>query len=163
MVILGIDPGIATTGQAIITKDKNTFRPVFYNAIITSPKTPFPTRLKELYEAVSATIDLYHPDFVAVEELFFNTNIKTAITVAQARGVIVLAAANKGVEYMEYTPLQVKQAVVGYGRATKDQVQKMVKSMLNLEKIPKPDDVADALAVAICHGQSYHHNRILLG
>ena len=161
MVILGIDPGIATTGQAIITKDKNTFRPVFYNAIITGPKTPFPLRLKELYDAVCHTIDFYQPDFMAVEELFFNTNIKTAITVAQARGVIVLAAANKGIPYMEYTPLQVKQAVVGYGRATKDQVQKMVKTMLNLEKIPKPDDVADALAVAICHGQSYHHNQIL--
>ncbi|MBQ4145485.1 MAG: crossover junction endodeoxyribonuclease RuvC, partial [Clostridia bacterium] len=102
--------------------------------------------------------DKYKPEFMAIEELFFNSNQKTAINVAQARGVLLLAALQNGVEVYEYTPLQVKQAVAGYGRADKNQVQQMVKVLLNLEKVPKPDDTADALAIAICHGHSYNPN-----
>lgn len=154
MIIMGIDPGIAIVGYGILEYKGNSFKVLDYGAITTASKTPTDKRLKKIYEELILLIEKYKPDAVAVEELFFNTNIKTAMVVSQARGVIVLAGANKDKEIFEYTPLQVKQGVVGYGRADKKQVQEMIKIILNLEKAPKPDDVADALAIAVCHAHS---------
>lgn len=154
MRILGIDPGYAIVGYGIVDFDGNTYRTVKYGAITTEAKTSFPLRLQEIHEQLHGLIQEYKPDDIVFEELFFNKNVKTAITVAQARGVEVLTAKLFGKELYEYTPLQIKQALVGYGRAEKRQVQEMVKLILNLETIPKPDDVADALAVAITHGSS---------
>jgi len=155
MRILGVDPGFAIVGCGIVDYIGNKFSTVHYSAVTTKAGVKLEHRLKSIYDGISDMIDTYKPDCMAVEELFFNTNAKTAIQVGQARGVILLAAVNKGLEVFEYTPLQVKQAVVGYGRAEKIQVQQMVKSILNLKEIPKPDDVADGLALAICHGHSY--------
>lgn len=154
LIIFGIDPGIAIVGYGVIEYTGNKFKVIDYGAVITEPKDSFPIRLKLVYEGLTELMEKYKPDAVAIEELFFNKNVKTAITVGQARGVQMLAAVNKGIDLYEYTPLQVKQGVVGYGRAEKRQVQEMVKLILNLNKIPKPDDVADALAVAICHAHS---------
>lgn len=154
MVILGIDPGIAIVGYGIVECNGNHFKTLDYGHIETSSKSLFPDRLKYVYEEMISLIEKHNPAELAIEELFFNKNVKTAIKVGQARGVEILAAKNMGLEIYEYTPLQVKQAVVGYGRAEKRQVQEMVKILLNLEKIPKPDDVADALAIAMCHGSS---------
>lgn len=154
MIILGIDPGVAIVGYGIIECSGNSFKALEYGAVITEAGTPFPERLKIIYEEISCIIEEYSPEDLAIEELFFNKNVKTAIKVGQARGVEVLAAANKGLDIYEYTPLQIKQGVVGYGRAEKVQVQEMVKMLLNLSEKPKPDDVADALAVALCHGYS---------
>jgi crossover junction endodeoxyribonuclease RuvC len=154
MIILGIDPGIAIVGYGIIKYEENRFSVINYGAITTHSSMKLPDRLKEIFEDMNQLIDLYHPDVVAVEELFFNKNVKTALTVGHGRGVALLAAANKHLEIFEYTPLQVKQSVVGYGRAEKAQVQQMVKVILSLNEIPKPDDVADALAVAVCHAHS---------
>ena len=155
MIILGIDPGFAIVGYGGAEYSGNKFRPLEYGAVTTPAGMNIFDRLKAVYDGTAEVIDRVKPDFVAVEELFFNTNSKTAINVAQARGVIVLAAMNKNIPVFEYTPLQVKQAVTGYGRAEKEQVQQMVKLLLGLEKIPKPDDTADALAIAICHAHSY--------
>ena len=127
---------------------------ILYGAVTTQAHTPFNERIEALFDGVDALIKQYKPDAVAMEKLFFNTNQKTAIDVAQARGALVLAAQKNRVPIFEYTPLQVKQSVVGYGRAEKKQVQEMTRIMLNLEKIPKPDDAADALAMAICHCHS---------
>lgn len=154
MIILGIDPGIAIMGYGVIRYKGNRFEALHYGAIKTSSSMSTDLRLKIIYEELNTLIDTYEPEAVVIEELFFNTNAKTAIVVGQARGVAVLAAANKCKEVFEYTPLQVKQGVVGYGRAEKTQVQQMIKTLLNLDKIPKPDDVADALAVAVCHAHS---------
>jgi crossover junction endodeoxyribonuclease RuvC len=154
MIIIGIDPGIAIVGYGVVKLTGNKFEVLDYGAITTESKMDFPDRLKIIYNKMTGIIDKYSPTDLAMEELFFNKNAKTAIKVGQARGVEILAAVNKGVEIYEYTPLQIKQAVVGYGRADKNQVQEMVKMLLNLKKIPKPDDVADALAVALCHGNS---------
>lgn len=154
MIIFGIDPGIAIVGYGVVEYSGNKFRTIDYGAITTEPTTSFPERLRLVYDELSLLLDQHKPDSVAIEELFFNKNVKTAITVGQARGVQLLAAVNKGIPLYEYTPLQVKQGVVGYGRAEKRQVQEMVKMILNLKKIPKPDDVADALAVAVCHAHS---------
>ena len=154
MRILGIDPGLAIVGYGIIDKDYNSYKTVAYDAVLTAAHTPIENRIKIIYDEVSLLIAQYKPDVMSIEELFFNNNAKTAINVGQARGVILLCAAKYCKEVYEYTPLQVKQAVVGYGRAEKNQVQQMVKMLLNLEKIPKPDDVADALAVAVCHAHS---------
>ena len=154
MVILGIDPGIAIVGYGFLELKGNSYKVLDYGAITTEAKVPLPDRLNSIYEDMSELIEKYKPDDIAFEELFFNKNVKTAITVAQARGVEVLAAKKSHAGLYEYTPLQVKQAIVGYGRASKNQVQEMVKIILNLEKVPKPDDVADALAVAITHGSS---------
>ena len=154
MKILGIDPGIATVGFGVIEYDGNAFKVVEYGAVTSPAHTPMPIRLKMVYDDMSYIVNKYMPDEVAIEELFFNTNVKTAISVGQARGVLILAAANKEIPVFEYTPLQVKQAVVGYGRAEKSQVQQMVKAILNLKEVPKPDDTADALAIAICHAHS---------
>ena len=161
MRILGVDPGYAIVGLGVIEYVGNKFKVIDYDKITTSSKDDLPERLKILYNEMTAYIDKFKPDAIAVEELFFNNNAKTAINVGQGRGVVLLAAAMSNIPIFEYTPLQVKQAVVGYGRATKEQVQQMVKVLLNLEKIPKPDDVADALAIAVCHAHSHNMNRIL--
>lgn len=154
MIILGVDPGIAILGYGVVKYESNKFTPLDFGAITTEPNLPTPQRLSALYEGLRRLIKLYNPDAFAVEELFFNKNVKTALIVGHARGVTLLAAEQNGLNIFEYTPLQVKQAVVGYGRAEKAQIQQMVKIILNLNSIPKPDDVADALAVAICHGHS---------
>lgn len=164
MKILGIDPGFAIVGCGVVDYTGNKFTVIDHMAVTTKAGLPLEQRLKTIYEDVGDIIDRYRPDAVAVEELFFNTNTTTAIQVGQARGVILLSAVNRGVEIAEYTPLQVKQAVVGYGRADKHQIQQMVKMILNLKEIPKPDDVADGLALAICHAHSYRMNsRTVLG
>lgn len=154
MLILGIDPGIAILGYGLVRYEANKFTVVDYGAVTTNAGTQMSKRLTRLYDGLIDIIESHKPDAFAVEELFFNKNIKTALTVGHARGVAVLTGAKSGVPIYEYTPLQVKQAVVGYGRADKCQVQQMVKILLNLREVPKPDDVADALAVAICHGHS---------
>ncbi len=154
MIILGIDPGIAIVGYSIVECKGNNFKAIDYGCITTDSNLLFPDRIKIIYDRLTEIIEIYNPEDLAVEELFFNKNVKTAIKVGQARGVEILAAVNKGMNIYEYTPLQIKQAVVGYGRADKFQVQEMVKLLLNLKERPKPDDVADALAVAICHGSS---------
>jgi crossover junction endodeoxyribonuclease RuvC len=152
--VLGIDPGIAIVGFGFIDKIGSKLVPVQYGCITTEAKTPQEERLKQVYESACALMDRYKPDTVAVEKLFFNRNVTTAFSVGQARGVVILAAAQRGLPVAEYTPLQVKQAIVGYGKAEKRQVQEMVRMFLKLSAIPKPDDVADALAVAICHAHS---------
>lgn len=152
MRILGIDPGYAIVGYGIVDTNGYKFGVVGYGAITTPAKTPFPKRLKAIYDDMITIIEKYKPDELAIERLYFNTNTTTAIDVAQARGVIILAAEKCGVKINEYTPLQVKQAVTGYGKAEKFQVMEMVKSILSLNAIPKPDDTADALALAVCHG-----------
>lgn len=154
MIIMGIDPGIAIVGYGIIEYSGNKATCIDYGAVTTKAHTPLSDRLKKVYEGLNFLIDKYQPKAVAVEELFFNNNAKTAIAVGQGRGVCLLSAALADIPVFEYTPLQVKQAVTGYGRADKLQVQNMVKMLLNLKAIPKPDDAADALAIAICHGGS---------
>lgn len=154
MRILGIDPGVAIVGYGVIEYDKNNFKVIDYGKITTPAKTPLPKRLKMVYDSMTELLDTYKPDVVSMEELFFNTNVTTAIAVGHARGVLVLAAENAEIPLSEYTPLQIKQAVTGYGRADKNQVQQMVKMFLGLTEVPKPDDTADALAVAICHAHS---------
>ena len=154
MRILGIDPGYAILGYGILDMKGNRFSVVTYGSILTDAGMDMPSRLQVLYDRLSEIIDEYEPEEASIEELFFNNNAKTAILVGEARGVAVLACAKKGLKISEYTPLQIKQALVGYGRADKKQVQAMVKAILNLEKVPKPDDTADALAAAICHGHS---------
>ncbi|MCR8655733.1 crossover junction endodeoxyribonuclease RuvC [Paenibacillus endoradicis] len=154
MRVLGIDPGIAIVGFGFVDKEGHKLTPVQYGAIQTEAHTPQEDRLLQVYESAGALMDKYKPDSVAIEKLFFNRNVTTAFAVGEARGVIILAAAQRGLPIAEYTPLQVKQAVVGYGKAEKRQVQEMVKMFLKLSSVPKPDDVADALAVAICHAHS---------
>ncbi len=155
MVIMGIDPGFAITGYGVVKYEGNKFSVIDYGAVTTESSMKLPDRLLVLNDRLGELIERYKPGAVSIEELFFNKNIKTALTVGHGRGVAVLAAAKSGVEVFEYTPLQVKQAVAGYGRAEKSQMQQMVKIILNLPSIPKPDDVADALAVAVCHAHSY--------
>lgn len=156
MKIIGIDPGIAILGYGVLEYDRNKFKVIDYGAVTTTNKNSLPERLEILYNSLEKLFELHKPDAVAFEELFFNQNAKTAIVVGQARGVAILSAQKKGINIYEYTPLQVKQAVTGYGRADKNQVQQMVKMLLNLKEIPKPDDVADGLAIGICHGHSSH-------
>jgi len=158
MKILGIDPGIATTGYGVIDVLGNRFELVDYGVFKTSPEDSLSRRLMHLHEQLSSYIGIHSPQHVSVEELFFNTNAKTALIVGQARGVILLTAEKLGLEATSYTPLQVKSAVCGYGRADKKQVQSMVQRLLNLKAIPKPDDAADALGLAICHAHSYKVN-----
>lgn len=150
MLVLGIDPGTAICGYGFVEMNGNHLRAIAYGAVITSPKSKPEDRLLKIYTELDTLIKKYQPDVMGVEQLFFNRNTTTAIPVGQARGVILLAGAINGVEVIERTPLQVKQSVVGYGRATKEQVIYMVEKLLNLAKKPHPDDVADALAVAIC-------------
>ncbi len=154
MIILGIDPGYAIVGYGVINYEANKFKVLDYGAITTPAGMPFVQRLDVIYNDLNMLFEKYHPEAMAIEKLFYNTNAKTVIDVAQARGVTVLAAHQHKAEIFEYTPLQVKQSVVGYGRAEKKQVQEMTRVILNLEKIPKPDDTADALAMAICHAHS---------
>jgi len=162
MRIIGIDPGFAIVGYGIIDYIGNKFSVCEYGSIETEAALPFPDRLLRIYDRAGELIKMYKPDAFAVEELFFNTNVKTAINVGHARGALILAAAKNNIEVFEYTPLQVKQATVGYGRADKNQVQQMVKTILSLSSVPKPDDTADALAVAVCHAHSYLFNKKLM-
>lgn len=152
--ILGIDPGYAIVGCGMVSYENNHFKVIHQSAIATEAKTPFSKRLHQIYRELTQMIERYQPEAIAVEELFFQNNQKTAIAVAEARGVILLAAEEAEVDLCEYTPLQVKQSVVGYGRAEKKQVMEMTRILLGLEKMPKPDDVADALAIAICHAHN---------
>lgn len=163
MRVLGIDPGYAILGYGIIDVKGNRFSVVDFGSILTNTSMDMPSRLKTIYDQLTEIIDKYQPDEASIEELFFNNNAKTAILVGEARGVAVLACANGGLNIGEYTPLQIKQALVGYGRADKKQVQYMVKAMLHLESVPKPDDTADALAAAICHAHSHGRNTLLKG
>lgn len=155
MFIMGVDPGTAITGYGLIRYDGTRFSLVECGCIRTSPDLPMSERLQALYRDLTGIISRYSPEQFAVEELFFNKNARTALAVGHARGVAMLAASSSGMPVFEYTPLQVKQAVTGFGRAAKSQVQYMVKTILALPEAPTPDDVADALAVAICHGQLY--------
>ena len=152
MRILGIDPGYAIVGYGIVDYDGYKFKTVSYGAITTSAKDKFSIRINTIYKDMQTLINTYKPEALSIERLYFNTNTTTAIDVAQARGVILLAAEQGGLAINEYTPLQVKQAITGYGKAEKRQVMEMVKSFLSLNAVPKPDDTADALALAICHG-----------
>ncbi len=151
MIILGIDPGIATVGYGVLEYNGVSFRTLAYGVISTKSGIDVEERLRQVYVGTCELIEKYNPSEMAIEELFFNTNQKTAITVAEARGVILLAARQHQLHIGEYTPLQVKQSVVGYGRAEKKQVIALVTMMLKLQKPPKPDDAADALAIAVCH------------
>ncbi|HEY8499774.1 MAG TPA: crossover junction endodeoxyribonuclease RuvC [Clostridia bacterium] len=155
MVVMGIDPGFAILGYGIVNYSGNRFQVIDYGVITTYASLPLANRLLILEKGLVELIEKYTPDAVSVEDLFFNSNSKTALKVGQGRGVALLCAARAGIPVYEYTPLQVKQGVTGYGRADKVQVQQMVKVLLNLEKIPKPDDAADALAAAICHAHCY--------
>ena len=154
MIILGIDPGLAIVGWGVVEYRAGKFKTLGYGAIRTEAGTRTEERLLGIYRDLNIIIDHFHPDEMAVEELFFNTNITTGIRVAEARGIVLLCGEQKGLRISEYTPLQVKQAVVGYGRAEKKQVMTMVTSLLGLKETPKPDDTADALAIAVCHGHS---------
>ena len=154
MIIFGIDPGLAIVGWGVIEYKNSRFRTLAHGAIQTPAHTPIETRLTGIHEELSSLLTIYHPDAVAVEELFFTNNITTGIAVAEARGVILLTAAQQCVPIYEYTPMQVKQSVVGYGKATKAQVMFMVKSILGLQNAPKLDDTCDALAIAICHAHT---------
>lgn len=154
MRILGIDPGFAIVGWGIIDSERGNIRPVAYGAITTPAHTSLESRLLTIQRDLESLIEKYKPDEMAIEELFFNTNITTGIAVAEARGVILCTAHRLGIKISEYTPLQVKQAVVGYGRAEKKQVIIMVTGLLGLKEPPKPDDTADALAIAVCHAHS---------
>ena len=153
MLILGIDPGYAIVGWGVIRYERGKFIPVDFGAITTPAGMPFNRRLEILYDELTDLLTRHTPDSVAVEKLYFQTNAKTAIDVAQARGVTMLALQKKGVPVFEYTPLQVKSAVTGFGQAQKPQVMEMTKRLLRLKAVPKPDDTADALAIAICHAQ----------
>ncbi|MBQ7203454.1 MAG: crossover junction endodeoxyribonuclease RuvC [Eubacterium sp.] len=152
MVILGIDPGYAIVGWGVVEYAYGKFNVLGYGAITTEANTPFPERLQIIYNDMCYLFEKYKPEAMSMEKLFYNSNQKTVIDVAQARGVITLAAQMYGKDIYEYTPLQVKQSVTGYGRAEKKQVQEMTRSILSLPEVPKPDDTADALAMAICHG-----------
>lgn len=161
MRVLGIDPGMAIMGYGVVEQVNSSLRVLDYGVTRTPPDMDTPTRLLRIFESVEKLIEQYSPDVMAYEELFFNKNVKTALIIGHARGVAVLAGARQGIDLFEYTPLQVKQAVAGYGRADKNQVQQMVRLLLNLKEIPKPDDAADALAVAICHIHNAQYGRRL--
>ena len=152
--ILGIDPGFATIGFGLIASDRGSVQMLRYGAVTTPAGMEFSQRLKLIYDDMTELLQMLKPDVVSIEELFFNTNITTGIQVAHGRGVILLACTNCGIPIFEYTPLQVKQAVAGYGRAEKRQVMDMTKRLLHLEKMPRPDDAADGLALALCHARS---------
>ncbi len=153
MRILGIDPGYAIVGWGLLNYERGRFAPMAFGAITTEAGTPFSERLQAIYTELSLLLTTHRPDAMAIEKLYFQNNQKTAIEVAEARGVILLAAQNAGVATHEYTPLQVKSAVTGFGQAQKPQVMEMTRRLLRLPQVPKPDDTADALAIAICHAQ----------
>lgn len=152
MIILGIDPGYATIGYGAVHYEKNRFQPIRFGAITTPAGEEFSSRLETIYDDMNALLDLIPAEALSIEQLFFSKNKTTAIDVAHARGVILLAARKHRVPIFEYTPMQVKQSVVGYGLAEKAQVMEMTRQLLGLEKVPRPDDTADALALAVCHG-----------
>ena len=154
MRILGIDPGFAITGYSIIDYIGNKFNLISSGAVTTPAGESFPLRLTKIYQDIENIIKEFKPDAISVEELFFNNNVKTAINVAQARGIVLVVGCRNNIPTFEYTPLQVKQAVVGYGRADKIQVQKMVKTILKVDNLPKLDDITDSMAIAICHAHS---------
>lgn len=159
MAVIGFDPGSAITGYGIIEeRTDHSLKVIDYGVLRTGPELPLPERLKSIYEQVNQILNLHHPESGAVENLYFQKNVRTAFTVGQARGVLLLALAQADISVAEYNPVEIKQAVAGYGRAEKGQVQQMVKMLLGLEKIPRPDDAADALAVAICHIHSRKMN-----
>ncbi len=152
MIILGIDPGYAIVGYGVVSYHQNRFMPIRFGAITTPAGLDFPARLEMIYNDICQVLEKSNPDALAIEQLFFTNNKTTAIDVAQARGTILLAARQHGVVVHEYTPMQVKQSVVGYGRADKNQMMEMTRRLLGLDSVPRPDDTADALALAICHG-----------
>lgn len=154
MRILGIDPGYAIIGWGVIEYERGRYFPQSFGAVTTKAGTPFGERLAQIYEGLVAVIEHDKPDVMAIEKLYFQNNQKTAIEVAESRGVILLAAQQAGIPVFEYTPLQVKSAVTGYGQAQKPQVMEMTRRLLRLKDVPKPDDTADALAIAICHAQT---------
>lgn len=159
--VLGIDPGIGTTGYGIVGEDdQGEVVLIAYGAIETKPGEPMPERLKVLHEGITGLFGQYQPESVAVEQLFFGKNVTTAISVGQARGVALLAAAQAGLQVYEYKPAEVKQALSGYGNADKRQMQEMVKLLLHLDQIPRPDDAADAVAIAVCHLHSQRLRRL---
>ena len=161
MRILGIDPGYAIVGYGVVDYNGGSFSVVSFVAITTGADMPFHKRLKTIYDDMCEIIDTYSPDEMGIEKLFFNSNEKTAIDVAQAMGVTILPAIQRGIPIYEYTPLQVKCSIVGYGRAEKKQVQEMTRTMLHLKAVPKPDDTADAVAIAITHGLSVTSRKIM--
>lgn len=163
MLILGVDPGTAITGYGLVEQQGQRLVPQGYGVIRTNAGCPLVERLKSIYDAMNALIREYRPAVMVVEELFFNKNTRTALAVGQARGVILLAAAHQGLKTAEFTPLQVKMAVAGYGRAEKRQVQEMVRVILKLKAVPKPDDAADALAIAICYAHSWRRTGLVIG
>lgn len=154
MVILGIDPGYAIVGYGVIRAQYGRYQPLEHGAVVTRAGEDFNRRLEVIYDSLTAVMEHWKPDAVSIEKLYFQNNQKTAIGVAEARGVLLLAAQKQGLEVFEYTPLQVKLAVTGYGQAHKPQVMEMTRRLLCLKEVPKPDDTADALAMAICHGQA---------
>ena len=160
MRVIGIDPGYAINGWAILDKNNDMIIPVDYG-VFDIPKKPLYERMQDICIGIKGLIEKHHPDEAAIEKLYFNKNVKTAIDVAQIRGAVAMILFQEGIPVYDYTPLQVKQAVVGYGRAEKNQVQNMVKILLNLEEIPKPDDAADALAIGICHLHSSGFNKMV--
>lgn len=160
MIALGIDPGTATTGYGLVREGANGPELVTYGVILTPKTLPMGERLMQIYAQLQQLIREHQPDTAAVEKLFFQKNVSTAMTVGQARGVILLALAEAGVSVGEYTPNEVKHAVAGYGSADKQQMQQMVRTLLNLHEIPRPDDAADALAVAICHLHSFKYRNL---
>lgn len=155
---MGIDPGTATTGYGVVSFRAGKLSPLEYGTIETPARTPLPQRLHQIFDEMHRLLEHFHPDVIAVEELFFSRNTTTAFSVGQARGIFLLAAAQRGVEVAEYAPQQVKQSVTGQGRADKHQVAFMVRALLGLREFPKPDDAADALAIAICH--AHHHSSL---
>lgn len=164
MLAIGIDPGTAICGYGLVELEGNRLIPIKYGAITTTKDMPSEARLLAIYDGLLAIIDEYKPQLMAVEQLFFNKNVTTAISVGQARGVILLTAAKRNIPIVEYTPIQIKQSVVGYGGADKEQVTFMVQKLLNIRTKPKPDDVADALAIAVCglHSSTTRFRRELI-
>jgi crossover junction endodeoxyribonuclease RuvC len=160
VIILGVDPGTAITGYGLVQSEGDALQLIAYGAITTPADWKMPQRLQHIYAELTALIRTHQPTDAVIEKLFFSKNVRTALSVGQARGVALLAAAQAGLAIHEYTPLEIKQAVVGYGRAEKTQIQQMVRMLLQLDFIPQPDDAADALAVAICHAHSAKMRRI---
>jgi len=160
MIVLGIDPGTATTGFGIVRYEAGKLHPIDVGVLLTTPDMPMPARLKSIHEDVHTLIERYKPDTVATERLFFDRNVTNALTVGRAIGVVLLAIEQHGLPWHEYTPMQVKVAVAGWGGADKVQVQSQVTRLLDLAEVPKPDDAADALAIAICHAHSYRLNSL---
>jgi crossover junction endodeoxyribonuclease RuvC len=159
MLVLGLDPGLAITGYGLVAEGRSgDLSLIDYGVIVTPAKQPLPERLLQIDRELGALLERHAPDVVAVEELFFSRNVTTALIVGQARGVVVLGAAKAGLPVREYKPMQIKQAITGYGKASKAQVQEMVRMLLSMDHVPKPDDAADAVAVAVCH---LHSMRLL--